>query len=106
MTLQLNPDVPLVWRSPCSLQFGVESPVARIDQISAAQEQLVAALVTGATRPGLKVIANAAGAGDAEVTQLLDVLRPALRHALAPTAGTIAIIGTSATAARLRSTVV
>jgi len=105
MTLQLNPDVPMVWRSPSSLQFGVETPLARLDDVSSAQEQLIAALVSGATRPGRKVIANTAGARDAHVTALLDVLRPVLGRPSAPTAGTVSIIGTTATAARLRSTV-
>src|SRR5690606_12387540 len=103
--LQLNPDVPMVWRSPSSLQFGVETPLARLDDVSSAQEQLIAALVSGATRPGRKVIANTAGARDAEVTALLDVLRPVPGRPSAPTAGTVPIIGTTATAARLRLTV-
>lgn len=105
MILKLNPDVPMVWRSPSSLQFGVEKPVARLDEVSSTQEQLIAALVTGATRPGLKVIANAAGARDSEVTELLGLLRPVLARPSAPTAGTVSIIGTTATAARLRATV-
>jgi len=106
MTLQLNPDVPMVWRSPSSLQFGIEKAVARLDEVSPTQEQLISALVSGATRPGLTVIANAVGGHDAEVAELLEALRPVLSPGSATVAGTVSIIGTTVTAARLRSTVV
>jgi bacteriocin biosynthesis cyclodehydratase domain-containing protein len=105
MVLQLNPDVPLVWRSPTTMQFGVESPLVRLHDVSPAQERLIAALVHGATRPGLKLIANTAQASDAEVTELLELLDPVLGRAAAPVSGTVSIIGTTPTAARLRSTV-
>src|SRR5690554_3532921 len=103
MVLQLNPDVPLVWRSPSSLQFGVESPLVRIDDITGGQEQLVAALVSGATRPGLQLIAESVHASDAEVNELLALLDPLLgRPDPAPT-GTVSVIGTTPTAVRLRN---
>src|SRR5690554_7803756 len=103
MVLQLNPHVPLVWRSPSSLQFGVESPLVRLDDVSPAQERLIAALAAGATRPGLTVIADSVHASASELTQLLKQLEPVLTRPSPPVTGTVSVIGTSPTAARLRT---
>lgn len=105
MVLQLNPDVPLVWRSPSSLQFGIDSPQVRLDDVSSAQEQLIAALVSGVTRPGLGLIAGTAHATDSELADLMARLEPVLAAPSPPTTGTVSVIGTTATAARLRTSV-
>ena len=105
MVLQLNPRFPLVWRSPNSLQFGVESPPVRLEQVTNAQEQLIAALVSGATRPGLDLIAATAHLDAIELTDLLTLLDPVLGKPSAPPPGHVSVIGTTATAARLRGSV-
>jgi bacteriocin biosynthesis cyclodehydratase domain-containing protein len=106
MVLQLNPHIPLVWRSPSSLQFGVESPLVQLDDVTGAQEQLIAALTSGATRPGLELIAQTTQADDNELDDLLESLAPVLGKPSLPPTGTVAVIGVTTTAARLRTALV
>ncbi|MHB1173430.1 MAG: TOMM precursor leader peptide-binding protein, partial [Lacisediminihabitans sp.] len=83
MALKLDPRLPLVWRSPSSLQLGVDSPPVVLHNVSNAQERMIAALVPGVSRPGLSMIAREAGAAEPEVVSLLSALGPALGPALA-----------------------
>lgn len=78
MVLKLDPRIPVVWRDPSSLQFGVAAPVAILTDVSSATEHMVAALSSGVSRSGLFMIGRAQGATDAEVTTLLDRMTPAL----------------------------
>jgi len=78
MVLRLDPRLPLVWRSPVSLQFGVDRPAVRLDDVSEAEERMLAALSTGVTRDGLAVVAASAGADEASVARLLGAVGPAL----------------------------
>jgi bacteriocin biosynthesis cyclodehydratase domain-containing protein len=102
MVLQVNPRYPLVWRSPSSLQFGIDSPPVILESVSPAQEQLIAALVSGVTRPGLELIARTAHASDAELAELLSLLQPVLGTPPPRVQGTVAVIGTTSTASRIR----
>lgn len=79
MLLQLDPSHPLVWRSPTSLQVGVDRALVVLDDVTSAQERMIAALVVGVTRPGLELIATAADADSRTVRNLLHVVGPALR---------------------------
>lgn len=107
MSLQLDPRLPLVWRSPQSLQFGVDHPRVVLESVTGAEERLIAALVTGVTLPGLAVVAERAGASSAEVTALLDRLSPVLRRPdrrhTSPAPGTVVVGGDSLTAVRVRT---
>jgi bacteriocin biosynthesis cyclodehydratase domain-containing protein len=103
MILHVNPRYPLVWRSPSSLQFGVDSPPVTIEDVTPAQEQLIAALVGGVTRPGLDLIAETAHAGKSELSELLSLLQPVLGTAPPRASGAVAVIGTTVTASRIRS---
>jgi bacteriocin biosynthesis cyclodehydratase domain-containing protein len=103
MVLQVNPRFPLVWRSPSSLQFGIESPVVSLENVSPTQERLIAALVSGVTRPGLDFIAETAHADQKELAELLSLLKPVLGSTPPAAAGSVAVIGTTRTAARIRS---
>jgi bacteriocin biosynthesis cyclodehydratase domain-containing protein len=103
MALKLNPDIPLVWRNPTSMQFGVDREHARLDDVTPAQERIVAALVSGTSRSGLDVVADVSGAGAGEVDRVLHDLAPVLASAASPLRGEVAVIGTSPTAARIRS---
>lgn len=105
MALKIDPRFPLVWRSPTSLQFGVDAPPFVMHDVTNAQERMIAALVAGVTRPGLSVVAEGAGASEAQVNDLLRQFAPILRTGLAarPVSSTVAIIGTGSTAARLGS---
>lgn len=79
MVLQLDPRLPLVWRDPHSVQFGVDAPVVVLEALSNAEERMVAALVSGVTRGGLELVAESAGVTAACAALLLERLAPALR---------------------------
>ncbi|WP_317232827.1 hypothetical protein [Clavibacter capsici] len=78
MAIRLDPRLPLVWRTPDSLQLGVDRPPVVLTAVSRLDERLLAALVQGVSRGGLDMIAATEGATPAQVTQLLDLVRPAL----------------------------
>ncbi len=78
MALRLDPRLPLVWRTPDSLQLGVDRPPVVLTAVSRLDERLLAALVQGVSRGGLDMIAASEGATPAQVSQLLDLVRPAL----------------------------
>lgn len=78
MVLQLDPRLPLVWRTPSSLQFGVDAPRVVLETVTGADERMIAALLVGVSRSGLEMIAAAAGGGPGEVGLLLERLEPAL----------------------------
>jgi bacteriocin biosynthesis cyclodehydratase domain-containing protein len=85
MVLRLDPSVPLVWRDPGALQFGVERAPVVVDPIGPADERVIHALRGGAPRGALEVIAAPAGAeGVAAVAALLDRLAPVLEETTAP----------------------
>lgn len=91
MILKLDPRYPVVWRTPLSLQLGIDPPIVRIDDVSETQERLIWALTVGVTRPGLAMIA---GERHDECDTLLELLAPALRRSTPEVAPTVAITGT------------
>lgn len=78
MVVRLDPQYPLLWRSPDSLQLGVMPPRVVLETVSAADERMIAALVEGISETGLAMIGHGAGASAEDVTALLLRLRPAL----------------------------
>jgi bacteriocin biosynthesis cyclodehydratase domain-containing protein len=75
MILKLDPRFPLVWRTPSSLQLGVDPSLVRLDEVTELQERLLAALTLGVSAPGLTMIAR----GDrGELDALLLAVAPAL----------------------------
>ena len=93
MILRLDPLLPLVWRSPVSVQLGIDPPVVVLDNVTETQERLLAALLVGVSEPGATMIAHGRLA---ERDDLLARLKPALeslQHA-SPVA-TVAISGDS-----------
>jgi bacteriocin biosynthesis cyclodehydratase domain-containing protein len=105
VVLKLDPRLPLVWRSPDSLQLGIDSPRATLEQVSNAQERMIAALVAGISRSGLTMVAKAAGASDSDASALLTALDAALQRPPAP-GGTITLVGDGPTADRIATTLV
>jgi bacteriocin biosynthesis cyclodehydratase domain-containing protein len=101
MVLKLDPRLPLVWRTPTSIQLGVDAPPVRLDELSNAQERMIAALVAGISRSGLDMVARAAGAGKHDVDALLKAVSPALEEEKVDGQGAITIAGSGATAMRL-----
>lgn len=78
MILRLDPTVPIVWRSPTTVQLGVDPVICVFDGASAATERLLAALTVGAPESALPVVAETAGAGVSFAYALLEAVRPAL----------------------------
>jgi bacteriocin biosynthesis cyclodehydratase domain-containing protein len=96
MVLRLDPAFPVVWRSPFSLQVGLDPVIVRLDDVTTADERLLAALVTGVTRPGLDMLARTAGAEG--VDALLAALSPALASPTPAPTATVLVVGDGPTA--------
>lgn len=79
VVLRLDSRYRLLWRSPTSLQFGVDSPPVVLSELSTADDLIIAALVRGVSRSGLSMIGESAGAREAEVERLLEAVSPILR---------------------------
>jgi bacteriocin biosynthesis cyclodehydratase domain-containing protein len=107
MAIRLDPRLPLVWRTPDSLQLGVDRPPVVLSAVSRLDERLLDALRHGISRGGLDMIAATEGGTAAHVTQLLDLVRPALlpprapEPRVAPSPGPVSIVGGGPTAVRV-----
>lgn len=99
MVLRLDPRLPLVWRTPTSLQLGVSQPVVVLDDVTVATERMLAALAGGVPHSGLGMIGRAAGVDQREVDRLLAQLSPALlREHAEPAARVVVVTGEGPTA--------
>jgi bacteriocin biosynthesis cyclodehydratase domain-containing protein len=98
MVLKLDPRIPLVWRDPFSLQFGIASPVAVLRDVSTADERMVAALSSGISKSGLMMVGRASGAADPAIEKLLATVAPALLSDVETPVATILVVGTGSTA--------
>jgi|GEM_PF-688483 len=78
MILRLDPRRPIVWRTPNSLQIGVDPALAVLFDVSAGEARVIDALVTGVTRSGLDMLAYRAAVSPAQVERLLLSLTAAL----------------------------
>lgn len=87
MALLLDPTIPCVWRDPHTLQFGVDRPVAVLNNLSGTDERLLAALRSGITLDALRVLARQTGSSHERVTELITQAAPALAQ---PTVGSAA----------------
>ena len=78
MILRLDPRRPLVWRTPNSLQIGVDPALAVLLDVSVGESRVIDALVTGVTRSGLDMLAYRAEVSPAQVERLLLSLTAAM----------------------------
>lgn len=103
MVLKLDPRYPLVWRSPSSLQLGVDPPVVTIDDVSETAERLLAALVAGVSLPGLTMLARGR---TAERDALLRTVEPVLltETVAEPVVPIVAVSGSGRTADAVAAT--
>ena len=92
----------MVWRTPDSIQFGVDAPLAVIDQVTEPIERMIAALVAGISRSGLDMIARSTRAATGEADRLLALLRPALSTRVGEPTRTVLVDGSGPTASLLR----
>jgi len=110
MALRLNPRYPLVWRTPDCVQLGVDRAVVTIGGLTLAHEAVLSALAVGVHRSGAMLLGTLAGASAAEVTQLLNLLEPALLYVpddaeppITPLPRTVHVDGGGPTALRLHA---
>ncbi len=85
MHLRIDPAIPLVWRTPHTLQLGGVRPLVVLDDPGELEHGVLALLQRGVERETLGMICAAIGTGPAGLDALLRRLEPALLPA-APTA--------------------
>jgi bacteriocin biosynthesis cyclodehydratase domain-containing protein len=78
MILRLDPRYPLVWRSPDTIQLGIDRPLAIVPGVTAPLENVIAALRVGVPWSGALMLGRQSGATDAATEALLQALGPAL----------------------------
>lgn len=101
MILRLDPRLPLLWRTPTSIQLGVDPVVVILDDVTELDERMLAALAVGVSASGLAMIAKG---HDDERHALLTALGSALRAApTAPVSATVAVHGSDELAAVVAS---
>jgi bacteriocin biosynthesis cyclodehydratase domain-containing protein len=93
MVLKLDPRYPVVWRSPSSLQLGVDPAIVRLDDVTELQERMLAALAVGVSLPGIAMIARGR---EAERDALMRTISLALLHNEQPVAVSVALSGAGA----------
>lgn len=93
MVLRLAGDLPILWRTPTSVQVGSDA-VAVLEGVTDGEARLLAALAAGVSASGFEMIATAAGVPADRADALLDALRPALAAAV-PRVGRVAVLGES-----------
>jgi bacteriocin biosynthesis cyclodehydratase domain-containing protein len=93
MVHRIDPRFPVVWRSPSSVQVGVDPARAVLEPVGQGTERMLAALVSGATRPGLALLSG----GD-DPDELLAVLAPVLESAVPAAEVSVAVLGAGRTA--------
>ncbi|QHC58133.1 TOMM precursor leader peptide-binding protein [Rathayibacter sp. VKM Ac-2760] len=106
MVLQLDPRLPLLWRSATTVQFGLDHPRALLDGVGYAEELLLDALRAGTSAGTARLIATRAGASDSRVDEVLAALRPVLVRSIdpgPPAAPRVVVEGTGSAADALRS---
>ncbi|MEY2698366.1 MAG: hypothetical protein RL720_322 [Actinomycetota bacterium] len=91
--LKLNSDLPLVWRTPTSLQIGIDNPRALLPQLYPAEERFISALRTGFGDASLQTVANECGLTSDECSAFLRALGPALIPTSAQTSWRISLDG-------------
>jgi bacteriocin biosynthesis cyclodehydratase domain-containing protein len=101
MVLKLADDVPIVWRSPTSLQLGIDAPRIVLDDVGAGEERLIAALRRGISPSGWSMLARDAGLSEERARGLLAALAPLLSAAPATASGRVLVLGDGAIASAL-----
>lgn len=75
---KLNPELPLVWRTPTSFQIGVNPAVVLIDRVYPSEERFLSALQRGISDVSLGLVAEECGMSPHEAESFLASMAPAL----------------------------
>jgi len=78
MVLRLAPDLPLLWRTPTSVQFGSDAPAAVLEDVSEGEDRLLATLAAGVSETGFAMLARSLEVSDERSHALIEALRPVL----------------------------
>lgn len=100
MVLQLASESPMVWRTPTSVQFGVDSPVI-VEGVTPGVERLLAALRAGVSPSGFAMLARDSAVPLADARDLLASLEPVLRRETTTASGRVLVTGTGPIATTL-----
>ncbi|XUK63138.1 Bacteriocin biosynthesis cyclodehydratase domain-containing protein [Plantibacter sp. RU18] len=79
MTTRIDPRRPLLWRTPHSLQMGVDDPVV-LEHVQTGAEQLIAALQAGFPGHVEDRLADAFSIGHAEFERVMSTLAPVIER--------------------------
>ena len=101
MVVRLDPKLPVLWRTPTSLQVGLDPARVVMTDVSPLQERLLAAVVTGTTEGVLETLAGRTDFAREQVRRLLLALDPALERPTPAVRGHIAVCGTGVTGERI-----
>jgi hypothetical protein len=93
--LRLDPGLPLLWRTPSSVQFGADEPVAVLDELSEGEDRLIAALSVGVSETGFAMLAESLEVSPDRSRALLDALSPVLARPAEAPSRVAAVLGDS-----------
>jgi bacteriocin biosynthesis cyclodehydratase domain-containing protein len=99
--VRLDPKLPVLWRTPTSLQVGLDPARVVMTEVSPLQERLLAAVATGTTEPALETLAGRSDFAKDEVRRLLAAIDPALERPAPRVGGHVAVCGSGPTAERI-----
>jgi hypothetical protein len=94
MVLRLSPDLPILWRTPSSVQFGSE-PVVVLDEVSEGEDRLIASLAAGISDTGYAMVARSVGVSPEDADRLLTAVTPALEAPPASAPSSVGVLGDS-----------
>ncbi|MDA8579586.1 hypothetical protein N9K72_01275 [Pontimonas sp.] len=94
--LRLDPRLPLVWRTPNTLQIGIDPVVAIVEDVPDEALPLLEGLRAGVTRSGMAMLAAHAGLKEGQRDALLLQVHAALRTPPPATGLTLSVTGESA----------
>lgn len=101
MTLALDPRLPLLWRTPDSLQLGLDAPPVVLTGVTTAHERMLAGLAVGLTPEGLALIGAESGLNPEQIAAFERAVRPALAAPKCAPRALVHIDGSGATVDRL-----
>lgn len=95
MVLRLDPEWPLLWRTPSSVQFGSDEPAVVLSEVSDGEDRLVAALAAGVSESGFAMLAESLEVLPEQSQALLDAVAPVLAREPESPSRVAAVLGDS-----------